>query len=114
MRVVVTGGRDFKDEPKVWNTLDSISEKTTITSIVEGGGAGVDTFARRWAQDRGVPCLTVFPAWQKYGKAAGPIRNSWMISQGHPTFAVIFPGGKGTKNMADLIIKAGIEHMIVV
>ena len=37
--------------------------------------------------------------WDKFGRAAGPIRNAQMLREGKPDLVVAFPGGRGTANM---------------
>ncbi len=51
----------------------------------------------------------VATAWADYGKAAGPIRNALMLSEGRPRCVIAFPGGKGTRNMLKLAYQAGVE-----
>lgn len=111
MRLLVTGGRDFKQHNKI---IDELNKLEGVTLLIEGGCKGVDEICRTWAQRKGIPTMTFFPQWDTYGKAAGPIRNEWMLKFGQPTFALVFPGGEGTKNCLKLIIKYGVEHMIVV
>jgi hypothetical protein len=54
-----------------------------------------------------------YPAdWEKYGKAAGSIRNSEMLTKGKPHGVLAFHNdlvnSKGTKNMVVQSLKAGI------
>jgi hypothetical protein len=57
----------------------------------------------------------MFPAqWDRYGEAAGPIRNAWMLEFGKPDLVVAFPGGRGTADMISKARKAGIEVCEVV
>ncbi len=111
MRVLVTGGRGYTNKEQVRETLDGLEN---ITLLIEGGCTGADNTSRIWALNKGVPTATYYPAWEKFGRAAGPIRNEWMIKFGQPDLAVVFPGGKGTASMLELIKKAGIDHIIVV
>ena len=83
-RIIVCGGRHFKDYDRLKDEIDNIStrvRKRYVKSIeiVSGHCAGADQLGERYAEERGYPCK-VFPAyWKKYGRAAGPIRNSEMI-----------------------------------
>ena len=99
MRALVSGGRSFSDRGMVFHALDQVhkdDERGPITTIIEGGCTGTDTHASDWALSRNVAVET-FPAnWEKYGKAAGPIRNEEMFALGKPDIAVFFPGGAGT------------------
>lgn len=53
------------------------------------------------------------PAWERFGKGAGPIRNIWMIKYCNPTYGLVFPGGRGTKNMRDKLADSGIEVQVI-
>ena len=55
-----------------------------------------------------------FPAdWNKYGKAAGVLRNQQMLDEGHPDLVVYFhkdiENSKGTKDMIIRAIDANIR-----
>ena len=110
MRVLVTGGRKYQDRRMLFEVLDYCSAKNDeITLVIEGGASGADTLAREWGQARYVPVLTMFADWQKYGKAAGPIRNGEMLEKAKPDLVIAFPGGVGTENMIKQSHEAGIE-----
>jgi hypothetical protein len=80
--------------------------------IIHGGASGADRLAGEWAASRGIP-VEVHPAdWQKYGRAAGPIRNQQMIDR-KPDMVVAFPGGRGTADMVRRVRMAGIELVVV-
>lgn len=108
MRVLVCGGRDFRDKMYGWGWLQAIHLKRGITAIIEGGATGADALAAAWAKLEGVPTER-FPAdWKAHGRAAGPIRNQQMIDEGKPDLVVAFPGGRGTADMVRRAKKAGI------
>ena len=109
VKVLVCGGRDYRDVVCVFKTLEAIHAKTPIGVIIEGGALGADELAEVWAADRGVRCWA-FPAlWKLNGKAAGPIRNQRMIDEGKPDLVVAFPGGRGTADMVRRARTAGVE-----
>lgn len=104
MKVIVCEGRDFDDYVFLQGKLDGLG----VTSLVEGGAFGADRLARNWAEERGIPVLTYFADWSKYGKAAGPIRNQQMLGE-DPDLVVVFPGGKGTADMVKKAKQKGTE-----
>ncbi len=78
-------------------------------TIISGAAKGVDSVAIDWAITNWLS-FKEFPAnWDKYGKAAGPIRNKQMLEEGKPDLVVAFPGGRGTANMVKLAKEAGVE-----
>ena len=84
-------------------------------TIVEGGARGTDALAKRYALERGF-ILKEFPAdWDKYGKAAGSIRNSEMMEfvKGMEHRAAVFfwdGRSKGTGDCLKKVKKAGILY----
>jgi hypothetical protein len=91
----------------VAGALDGIHRATPI--IVHGAAEGADALAERWAKAEFIGRHR-FPAqWDKYGKAAGPIRNQAMIDKGKPDLVVAFPGDRGTADMGRRAKAAGIK-----
>ena len=109
MRVLVTGGRDYRDSGAVHAALDRVHREVVIDAVIHGAGRGADTLADTWAALRGVPAHA-FPAqWRAYGRGAGPIRNQRMLDDGKPGLVVAFPGGRGTADMVRRARRAGVE-----
>lgn len=118
MRVLICGGRDYP-RSEAWNWLernlhDYLAEATgchasvTITAIIHGGARGADEGAADWAKSEYIPVIA-FPAdWKRDGKAAGPIRNRKMLTEGKPDIVVALPGGKGTADMVRQSRSAGL------
>ena len=109
-RVLVCGGRDF-DDFDLLNTVlkgilnDQWGHKITI---IHGGARGADRMAGSWAEYHNLD-VEVYPAdWNRYGKAAGHIRNAQMLEEGDPDLVVAFEGGRGTANMVAQARKAGV------
>jgi hypothetical protein len=110
MKVLVTGGRDFTHSGTVFAALDVVHEEVTITVLIHGNARGADNLGALWAEKRGVRARRFKANWNKFGKAAGPMRNQQMINEGKPDLVVAFPGGRGTEDM----IKRAQHHNIPV
>lgn len=109
MRVLVCGGRDYNDEPAVFGLLDSLRQRYGRLTIIQGGAAGADELARRWATIQSSSHLINEPAdWKAHGRAAGPIRNQRMLDEHKPELVVAFPGGRGTADMVRRAKAAGV------
>lgn len=105
MRILVCGGRDYKDYATLFSVLDS---KYLCTLIIHGDARGADHLADEWARSRGIS-LAVFPAnWKGHGKSAGPIRNRLMLDYMKPDLVVAFPGGRGTADMVKYARAMGV------
>lgn len=131
MKLIVAGSRYLEDYFFVKSKLDALlglcSETEEITIISGRCDTGIVTFitdegikvygadglGERYAKENGYK-VDAFPAdWNKYGLAAGPIRNEQMAS--HGTHCVVFWDGKskGSKNMVKCAKKAGLPTIEV-
>ncbi len=108
MKVLVCGGRDFKDFESVNEELTWLAGEHSL-EIIHGGAKGADSLAGEWARLTSTPCKVFKADWAKYGRAEGPIRNKQMLIEGKPDLVIAFPGGKGTANMVKQAREAGIE-----
>ncbi len=106
--VLVCGGRHFADYGAVDRTLRALCP----CAIVHGGASGADGLAGSWAADNGVPEIRVPANWKRHGRAAGPLRNRWMLDFTLVDLVVAFPGGAGTANMIKQARERGIEVVL--
>jgi hypothetical protein len=109
MRVLVCGGRDYEVEALLTKRLDKLHDVYHVSVLIEGDARGADQLAGKWAESRNITHL-VFPAdWKRYRAAAGPIRNKQKLEEGKPDLVVAFPGDKGTANMVQQALDAGVK-----
>ena|SRR5271156_3821389 len=104
-RICVTGGRHFDETAYIFAVLDAHHVEVLIHGDCP---TGLDHWADEWAKARQIP-VRKFPAdWDKFGRAAGPIRNQQMVDSGEMDYLLMFPGGRRTYDMYDKAQKAGI------
>ena len=106
VNIAITGGRDYQDEDHVWEVLDEAREMYGDFVLHVGDATGADEFARNWATFRNNDLKIYYAEWDKYGRAAGPIRNREIVK--HADMLYAFPGGRGTKDCTNAAIEAGI------
>lgn len=101
-KIVIAGCRDFNNYDLAKQHIDfcinNIKKKYELV-FVSGGCKGADLLGERYAKENDY-ALEIHPAnWEKYGKAAGPIRNKKMAED--CDYAICFWNGKskGTKSM---------------
>lgn len=117
-RVLICGSRDYDNSAKMTEVFDTLERTSKELIIIEGGARGADTMARRIAQKRGI-WVEEYPAlWDKYGKAAGPIRNAQMLKEGKPDIVYAFftdhTRSKGTANMVAQARAKGVQVVEIV
>lgn len=111
-KVIIAGGRDYNDYHKISDTCDKILTYDQI-QIVSGKCSGVDYLGEKYAIENGYS-IKEFPAnWNKYKKAAGPIRNKEMAEYADILIAFYNGKSKGTKNMITLAKKNNLEIYII-
>jgi len=129
MRVLVCGSRTFEDQDLLNRTLDGLLTKGESHTIIHGMARGADTMAENYARSRGYPLLEYPALWNTYGRAAGIIRNTEMLTEGKPELVVAFLGrvaqkefesglsdskySRGTKNMIDQATTSGVPVEII-
>lgn len=112
MKVLVCGGRDYDRYRELWDVLDDLHERVSMTHLIHGSARGADSLAGAWAQGRGVQEVSCPANWAAHQNSAGYLRNSSMLGLG-PDLVVAFPGGKGTAMMVKMAREAGVEVMEV-
>jgi YspA, cpYpsA-related SLOG family len=110
LRVLVCGGRDWRNAETIESALNSLhAGRGPFARLMHGGARGVDRIAGRWARKNGILEWDFLPEWHRAGTPDGPARNQRMIAEGAPDLVVAFPGGLGTADMVDRAKAAGIE-----
>ena len=112
MKLLVTGGRAFRDFRTLTADLDSLHKDTPIALLIHGGAPGADSLAGLWAEVHNVPTAVYRAQWNLHGKAAGPIRNQQMLDVARPEAYLDFPGGRGTADMVHRLQEAGIPRAL--
>ena len=114
MKVIVAGSREFYDYSLLKDFLDNcFTLRRNCSEIVSGTARGADKFGERYAQEHNL-AIKRFPAdWEKYGKAAGHIRNRQMAE--YADACVVFWDGqsKGSANMVKVALELKLPLVIV-
>ena len=75
--------------------------------IITGGASGIDTLAEAYADERGIPTLTVKPRYEKYGRAAPILRDEEMVDMADAVLVIWDGVSRGSKHTADYARKKG-------
>lgn len=114
MKIIIAGSRNFKDYQKLKMECNHFLQGQKNIEIVSGCHyKGADKLGIQYANEKGLN-LIKFPAeWNKFGKAAGPIRNKEMAI--FSDVLIVFWDGKsrGTQNMIQLAKQNGLIVNVV-
>lgn len=110
MKTIIAGSRTCAEYSAL---LDAIGAcPFSITEVVSGRAAGVDTLGEMYAKEHGLP-LHLFPAdWKSHGKRAGYLRNTEMSKNAEALLAVWDGQSRGTKHMIEIAEKAGLDVFV--
>lgn len=105
MIIVVTGSRGWTDKERIRERLLALNPEL----VIQGGAGGADRLTQEVCMEEKIPCGTYRAKWREYGKAAGLIRNGWMLDIG-PDLVLAFWDGlsPGTKAMINETNRRGI------
>jgi len=117
VRLIVAGTRTFKDYQHLERTLDkllaNLMKQGKTIEIVSGGARGADLLGELYAINRGLALRRIPAEWERFGKAAGHIRNQKMSWYG--THLAAFWDGEsgGTKNMISTARQDGLATRVL-
>ena len=109
-RILVCGGRNFNNYELLQTSMAAARVHFAKKfCIINGFARGADMMAHNWAFLQGVPSLCVPANWNYYDKAAGGVRNQWMLDFCIPDLIIAFTGGNGTTDMIRRSLAANID-----
>ena len=123
MKVVICGDRNWTDKESIRRALSMFDSDTVIIHGDNGrvhpltGKAykGADKITGEIAKELGLQVIAVPAKWDRFGRAAGPVRNREMLEL-KPDLVVAFhhdiEKSKGTKDMVNAARKAGIRTKV--
>lgn len=114
MKIIIAGDRNFSDYETLKRVCSEACDKIEKArpydgiTIVSGTCRGADKLGEQFAHERKYG-VVLFPAdWNKFGRAAGPIRNRNMAEYADMLIAFWHGTKGGTSSMIGLAEKAGI------
>ncbi|WP_348679852.1 DUF2493 domain-containing protein [Alcanivorax profundi] len=108
MRILVCGGRDFRDAALVQRSLQRLQRHNLLSLLIHGDASGADQLASQWAYQVGIDQVSYPANWTAHGRAAGPMRNRRMLQHGRPQAILAFAGGRGTADMIRIAEQAAL------
>lgn len=102
MKLIIAGGRDIHEELAYGEIVRLRSENhplTAATEIVSGGCRGADKAGEMYADFYDLNVKTFYAEWDRYGPAAGPIRNGSMADYADALLLIWNGTSRGSANM---------------
>jgi hypothetical protein len=117
-RVLICGSRDWDHPYAIWCVLNGYASDDVGLVVIQGGGEGADRAAKDWATHNDVTCETYPADWEHHGRAAGPRRNAFMLTESKPDLVWAFitkplSESRGTADMVRRAKEAGIPTYVV-
>lgn len=104
LKIVIAGCRYYNNYYEAKDYIDfcirEIKKNNTIV-ILSGGCRGADAIGERYAIENGYEIRKFVANWDKYGKAAGPIRNEQMAIEADYIICFWDYKSRGTKSMIE-------------
>lgn len=104
LKIVIAGCRNYNNYYEAKEYIDfcirEIKKNNTIV-ILSGGCKGADMLGERYAIENGYEIRKFVADWDKYGKAAGPIRNEQMAIEADYIICFWDYKSRGTKSMIE-------------
>lgn len=128
VRILVCGSRDWQDIDTINKELNKLIVQLGVkykdVLVITGGASGADELTQTLCNNElGIACAVFHAPWAFFAKinnkrAAGPVRNLWMLRWGLPDAVLAFHpfivNSRGTKNMVEHARKAKIPIIRVI
>jgi hypothetical protein len=115
-RLIIAGSRTFTDYPRLCRVADGLLRNITREIVIVSGGArGADALGEQYARARGYR-LERYPAdWERWGRAAGMMRNHQMVDEsGAQALLACWDGrSPGTRDAIDYARARGLAVRIL-
>lgn len=128
LRIIVAGGRDFKNYKLLSDTIMKylgdidgvgIVDNPNQIKFISGAAKGADSLGEQFAYTWGYDVIRFQADWDRFGKSAGYRRNAEMAKyaseENNVGVLIAFWDGKshGTKHMIDLAKRYGLKVHVV-
>jgi len=101
IKIAIIGSRtffDYKNLVEMENFIFSKIDVDEVDVVVSGGARGADTLGRLWAEAHDIKMVEYHADWDRYGRAAGHIRNKLIIDDADIVFAFWDGKSSGTRH----------------
>jgi len=125
LKILICGDRNWTNKEKIKDELiKSIENEPTLDKskspasivVIHGGARGADKLAGEVAEELGMRVVVFSAKWEKFGIAAGPIRNIEMLNE-NPDLVLAFHNdlskSKGTAHTVKTAQKRDLKVKVI-
>ena len=109
MKLAVVGSRDFQDYAWLEHCLLRVFRVEELEAVISGGARGADGLAARFAAAHQLPLVVIPADWKRYGRKAGPIRNTEIVARADAVVAFWDGRSPGTRDTITKARNAGLR-----
>ncbi|WP_077071305.1 DUF2493 domain-containing protein [Mailhella massiliensis] len=109
MKLAVVGSRDFQDYAWLEHCLLRVFRVEELEAVISGGARGADGLAARFAAAHQLPLVVIPADWKRYGRKAGPIRNTEIVARADAVAAFWDGKSPGTRDTITKARNAGLR-----
>ena len=80
-----------------------------LEAVISGGARGADGLAARFAATHVIPLVVIAADWKRYGRKAGPIRNTEIVARADAVAAFWDGKSPGTRDTITKARNAGLR-----
>lgn len=128
IKLIIAGSRSINDYKLIDKAIAFAEiDITRIKEVVSGGARGIDSLAKKWAENNGIkvkvmqanwsdldeePCIVRKNQYGKYNALAGINRNRQMADYADALLAIWDGESKGTNHMIECMTKLEKESWV--
>lgn len=108
MKCIIAGSRHNFNVKQAWNIINETMKDIEVSDIIGGRAIGMDKLGEDYANLHNIhfiPMPVSNEEWNKYGKAAGHLRNMKMAEVADMAVVIWNGVSPGSKNMVDCMKK---------
>lgn len=113
MNLGIVGYRNYNDYEHFKEIVTPFIASGSYAKIITGDAAGADAMARRYAKEHRIPFNAHVADWKRYGKRAGPERNTLVINETDHLIAFLSIQSLGTFDSINKAKAKGIPYTII-
>jgi hypothetical protein len=108
VKTIIAGSRRL--HPDLATITDAVvASGFDVTEVVCGWAEGVDKAGAAWAESRDIRVKHFPVEWKRYGRRAGPIRNTVMVEYADARIALWDGQSNGTRDTLRKAREAGLK-----